>query len=700
MRKKELLEYVPPSRTVHPEKDGPGILLDCDRWRDLFCVNVYSLRKGDLLHTVYADPKELEWITLDRRSGRWLKGMLNHLPDAWGLGEYYYRHTYKFALDSMATAAEDLFPGDGDLVDRLYRWQFEIHRNGAEAKFAAEQKKIECLFEACKPLPPEIDRWIANVPMKAHHYLYYQKTDRNHYEGWCSHCEKPVEGTCRNGKLLDTTGRCPNCGATVTFKSPEQSASAYCHERFCVVDRDPVTEILIVSQYEAGYAYRKGEFSTRKGTVARTKFLRYRAAIFPSGHEICFSRESVSVAGSPRPGWVKCSKGLTGSVYSPSLRDALKGFWEYCAARHLSQYVRKRVGIDVLISKWCAYPILESMAKAGYHNLIHDLFIDSYGYLRDVLSEFVQPGNVREIHRALGISRAGARLLRETGGGLNLLRYIKSVEESHGRTVSVTEAEVYHLWKNQYGICKIARRVRNMPRWYEYARTVMRDRGVSGDTFTRDYNDYLRDLDTLKLTGEKYLFPKDFQDIHFRYAEEAQDLRDEDKSKNIKAVAEMMAPVYEGSDGIYVTILPRSSGALRVEGKKMHHCVGGYSDKMARGDCVIVFIRKAEDPETPFVTAEFNQFGNCVQVRGKCNSRPDDETMVWFEDYKKIVKKKLEEQKRERVKRKNRRRDRRGDQSDQTADSTEPVVCFGGDRQTADRSQGNGAPRRMGAVAV
>lgn len=699
MKKKELLEYTPPSRTVRPERDSPRFLLDCDKWRDLFCLNVYSLRKGEFLYTVYADPKEMEWITLDRRSGRWLKGMLNHLHDAWGLGEYYCRHTYRFALDSMGTAAQDLFPGDGDLIDRLYCWQFEIHRNGAEAKFAAEQKKIECLFDACKPLPPEIDRWISNVPMKNHHYLYYQKTDRNHYEGWCSHCEKHVEGTCRSGKLLDTPGRCPNCGAAVTFKSPEQSSSKYCHERFCVVDQDPATNLLIVSQYEAGYAYRKGDFTTRKGTVSRTKFLRHRAVISTSGQEICYSRESVNVAGSCRPGWVKCSGGLRGSVYSPSLRTALKGPWEYCAVKHTSAFVRNRVGVDTVIAKWCVYPIMEAMAKVGYHNLIHDLFIDTHGYVRDVVSNFVQPGNVREIHRALGISRAGARLLREQGGGLSLLRYIKSVEESYGRTVNKAEAEVYHLWENQYGIREIARRVRDMPRWYEYARQVGRDRGISGDTFARDYNDYLRDLDTLKLTGEKYLFPKDFQEAHFRYAEEAQGLRDEDKTKHIKAVAKMMAPVYEGSDGMYVAILPRSSGALRVEGQKMHHCVGGYSDKMARGDCVIVFIRKADDPKTPFVTAEFDPRGNCVQVRGKCNSRPDDATMAWFETYKKTVKQKLEEQERERIKRKERRRNRRGDQSDQTANGTEPVVCFGGDRQTADRSEGNGTPRAVGAVA-
>ena len=43
---------------------------------------------------------------------------------------------------------------------------------------------------------------------------------------------------------------------------------------------------------------------------------------------------------------------------------------------------------------------------------------------------------------------------------------------------------------------------------------------------------------------------------------------------------------------------------LIKEGMLMHHCVGGYVDEVLEKRCIIVFVRKKETPNIPYITCE------------------------------------------------------------------------------------------------
>ena len=76
----------------------------------------------------------------------------------------------------------------------------------------------------------------------------------------------------------------------------------------------------------------------------------------------------------------------------------------------------------------------------------------------------------------------------------------------------------------------------------------------------------------------------------------------------------------------------RTPGELTAEGEALHHCVGGYADRMAAGETVILFIRKAEDPDTPFYTLEYRN-GVVVQCRTNHNATyTQDEAVKSFVD--------------------------------------------------------------------
>jgi hypothetical protein len=61
---------------------------------------------------------------------------------------------------------------------------------------------------------------------------------------------------------------------------------------------------------------------------------------------------------------------------------------------------------------------------------------------------------------------------------------------------------------------------------------------------------------------------------------------------------------FEFSFGDYVVVLPTCAKDIVDEGKNMHHCVGGYADRVIRGDDYIVFVRHKDSPEKCYITCE------------------------------------------------------------------------------------------------
>lgn len=78
--------------------------------------------------------------------------------------------------------------------------------------------------------------------------------------------------------------------------------------------------------------------------------------------------------------------------------------------------------------------------------------------------------------------------------------------------------------------------------------------------------------------------------------------------------------------GPFRVILPRKEREFISEGKKLDHCVGNgeYVERMAKGEAVIAFIRKAESPQKPFVTVEYVPGELRIkQCYGRSGSRPE-----------------------------------------------------------------------------
>lgn len=72
-------------------------------------------------------------------------------------------------------------------------------------------------------------------------------------------------------------------------------------------------------------------------------------------------------------------------------------------------------------------------------------------------------------------------------------------------------------------------------------------------------------------------------------------------------------------DETFVVIRPEKMSDLTEEGIKLHHCVGGYIQRVANGSTNIMFIRKKEEVDKPFYTVEISNSGTIEQIHGSCN---------------------------------------------------------------------------------
>lgn len=129
------------------------------------------------------------------------------------------------------------------------------------------------------------------------------------------------------------------------------------------------------------------------------------------------------------------------------------------------------------------------------------------------------------------------------------------------------------------------------------------------------YLDYIRmrlragyDLD-----NEITLFPKDLRRRHNEMVLELEKARMDQRKKEVTEKYPKIAERFEklqkkyGADVGAFTIRPaRNAAEIVEEGRMLHHCVGGdnYLKGHAEGKGIILFLRKASEPDLPFCTIE------------------------------------------------------------------------------------------------
>lgn len=144
--------------------------------------------------------------------------------------------------------------------------------------------------------------------------------------------------------------------------------------------------------------------------------------------------------------------------------------------------------------------------------------------------------------------------------------------------------------------------------------------------YYRDYLSLLKDL-KLKPDNENLIIPKDLRKAHDNAVALLNQMnRDVGSHKFEKRMKQTLK--YETTIGDYAFVVPKSLNEIVIEGKQLHHCVGGsrYISDHKNGKTTIIFVRKKDTPCTPYFTLELKS-KSIVQLRGKHNKNATDE--IW-----------------------------------------------------------------------
>lgn len=158
---------------------------------------------------------------------------------------------------------------------------------------------------------------------------------------------------------------------------------------------------------------------------------------------------------------------------------------------------------------------------------------------------------------------------------------------------------------------------------------------------TRDYYDYLITCRKLgyPLTSD-IRFPQHLMAAHDEVTLLYNKEKNEDKNIRFKKLYKELSSTYPelAIDGL-LFILPKSPAELTHEGEAQHNCVGRlYINRMLDRKSVVMFLRKADAPNIPYITLEINPIAkSIVQCRYKYNRPCGDDINSIVKKYLKVL---------------------------------------------------------------
>ena len=308
---------------------------------------------------------------------------------------------------------------------------------------------------------------------------------------------------------------------------------------------------------------------------------------------------------------------------------------------------------------WQRHKNIENLIMQGAGKIVNDKIKRTRTYYDPPQISQIKSINFKEVkpHKMLGITKDEFRVLvkdRWTEGDLTFFMNAK-----HSKNSGIKPEDIAVLRKgcggDWYEVSLMLGRGTNIMRAARYIAKQKRKfkdpKGLLDFRYLADYWD-MAAANGDDLTDDKIRYPHKLTSAH----DNAMALKEEKASaamqeKFDKRYAELEKYCYS-SGGL--SIHPaRSQKEMITEGKLLDHCVGRYADSHAEGRTSIFFIRRENEPETPFYTLEFDVKELKVrQNRGYKNCARTDEVQAfeneWVEFVKKVAAKSAKKQGKEK----------------------------------------------------
>lgn len=558
--------------------------------------------------------------------------MLENLVDE---SFYKFRESCVFYKGTDGVAISDFIHQSASgitILEALQVYQYGIRNKQAKKRRCKRDMGIVEKMKKVPAAPSNLARWIDRNVMP--HYLFYSY-DRNQPETqvFCTYCEKfSVIKKPKTGKIFV----CPQCKQKAIAKAQGRRAAYHEDRETCQVIQKISDEELLIRIFKVRWAY-KG----KKNTPAKEIYENARLFIRVVGKEgtdtEAFYYDSSYDSTTHwrrgnRPRFSPYTSGyeadVTGAIYLPSLKRALQGTpWQYCALRQFYEPTKEAMQVSTYLRVYQRHPkLIEHLVKVGFERIVSDIV-----YRHGMGAEI--DATQKRTHRILRVNKEDLAMLRELNAGVDTLKayqqYVKLNLRGRQELLQWQLKNHVHTIPTQWFAYMTARKFMRymdsqLPDYMRLKQASLYRSPMEEAIST--YSDYLQMCQgqNYDMKSSQVLFPKHCNEAHDELSRYIKKCRDEQTKRAFREVYENLAEKANLTSKKLQIVCPKQTDDLITEGQALHHCVGTYIERVAAKKCLIVFVRRVEEPEKPFVTVEVSN-GKIVQIRGERNSDPTKE---------------------------------------------------------------------------
>lgn len=209
---------------------------------------------------------------------------------------------------------------------------------------------------------------------------------------------------------------------------------------------------------------------------------------------------------------------------------------------------------------------------------------------------------------------------------INLLAYVRTLEDEYGveKIASFISIEsdyiygksVYYNFRSSLSVAKTYGIPEKRLIRYIYFECDV-SQGMRANDAISNYRDYVRMCSEMRY--ERFdRYPKFLKTYHDIVARNYNIKLSELEQQQWDEVCEENSRIKYAADG-YRIFTPMQTDELVREGNVLGHCVGSYVGKVRKRQCIIAFLRDADDVDKPLVTIEIAG-DTIIQARGKMNN--------------------------------------------------------------------------------
>lgn len=545
---------------------------------------------------------------------------------------------------------------------------------------------------------PEVSKELMDYMGTFSKYLFFTTVKRGVREYFCTACLQEFQGgprvlkqtmTPADYNLMYATHRsqhtCPLCGESCTVVNTKiGDMGKFSHQRFFAVFLPVNHDDVWFRCFEASVDNR---YAGTRGKVEYTEWMRYH--LIPGKARFWKKdwRRSEFTERKVYEDPFAWNHGTHVEKYDYWMQNGTDlsiddTFLKYSAYED-GKYLLYDFPVIRYLCWYAKHPQLEMIVKLKHSEMLYETLYGNSEHVRDIDWSAKKPWDLYRLSHAdynLWIKTKG---IRSGCGDMDILKIFHRLKGKGERDFDLAQsidAATYGSLKKAYNLIARAKRYKTTPAFtMKYLEKVSETSGggcwhCPGITIQSALSLWLDYLDLAKKAGlEKTVnpYPKDLKAEHDRMLEilerekyrqsmeekkkMAQRIRAEaekdaaeltKKYRKVRGIYAKLKPKYEYGNDRYRIMVPEGIADIVFEGRMLQHCIARvdrYYERIQTHESYLFFLRKADDPDTPYYTLEVEPGATVRQKRTFNDQQNEDikEATDFLREWQAVVQKRL-----------------------------------------------------------